>query len=162
MYIFVGYSYRLLLSNVFWLRITLTLILIFLFLFSLMRRAQSLEIVSPVTLNFQIEGSPIKKTTTIRKVVIYTIFLRTSTKQAYHCRYMNSRSKHNVSYVVAFEVLRKLIRNQNNAVGMWLNYGLVPLGSTTSHGFQQEIFYFFLLHWSPHRILSPNLLPYNG
>ena len=34
--------------------------------------------------------------------------------------------QHNVSYIIAFEVLLILIRNQKNAVGMWLNYGLGP------------------------------------
>ena len=50
-------------------------------------------------------------------MVIDSIFLRTPTTQDYHSRYVNSRSKYNVSYVVAFEVQSVLIRNQNNAVG---------------------------------------------
>lgn len=74
-------------------------------------------------------------------MVTDSIFLRTSTKQAYHCRYMNSRSKHNVhvSYVVSFQDLCILLRNQNNALGIVAELLVV---STTSRGFQQVLYFF--------------------
>ena len=114
---------------------TATLILLF---FSLTKTAGSLEIVYRVTLQIQIERSSIKAKT-MRKMVMDWIFLRTRTKQAYHSRYVNSRSKHSVSYVVAFEVLCKLIRNPNNVVGIVAELRVV---STMIHGFQQDLFIF--------------------
>jgi len=76
----------------------------------------------------------------IRKMVIYWIFLRTATKQAYHSCYVNSISKHTVFYVVAFEVLFILIRNPNNAVGIVAE---LRVGSPMIRGFLQDTFILF-------------------
>jgi len=75
-----------------------------------------------------------------KKIVVVWIFLRTPTKQAYNCRYVNGRSNHNVSYAVEFEVLCMLIRNQNNAISFVAE---LLVGSPMSHDFRQELFNFF-------------------
>lgn len=69
------------------------------------------------------------------------ISLRTPTNQAYLSRYVNSRSKHNVSYAVPFDVLCTLIRNPNTAVGIVAE---LRVGSPMSHGFQQDLFFLLL------------------
>jgi len=69
--------------------------------------------------------------------------------------------QHNVSYIIAFEVLLILIRNQKKCsryvaelrVGSPMGPRWVPLGpivSPTSHGFQQDLFIFcFALKSTP-------------
>lgn len=75
----------------------------------------------------------------IREMVIDSISLRTLTKQAYHCRYVNSRSKHKISHGVAFEVLCILIRNHNNTIGIVAE---LRAASSMSRGSRQELFIF--------------------
>ena len=50
---------------------------------------------------------------------------------------MNSRSKHTVCYVVAFEVLCIVIRNPNNAIGIVAE---LQVGSPIIQGLQQDFF----------------------